>query len=160
MDPGPPNTVPYQRANFATQLPTDYAYSPAHGWAARQAEGQWRVGLTRFATRMLGEIVDHGFQAKVGAPVQVGEIIGWIEGFKAISDLYCLVEGRFLGGNPALQQKPELVNQDPYGAGWLYQVEGVLDARCVDVAGYAAILDATIDRLRQKQQAERPEAGG
>ena len=58
-----------------------------------------------------------------GAPVKSGDIIGSIEGFKAISDLYCAADGRFLGGNPALRESAALVAEDPYGAGWLFRLE-------------------------------------
>jgi len=147
----PLQTIHYKRSHFATQLPVDYLYSPSHAWMAKQPDGSWRVGLTKFATRMLGETVDHGFQVQVGDPVRSGQIIGWIEGFKAISDLYCIAEGTFGGGNPALKEQIELVNQDPYRAGWLFLVHGQPDARCVDVHAYRQILDKTIDKILEKQ---------
>jgi glycine cleavage system H protein len=153
MDPDRPKPVEYKRARFVAQLPADYLYSPSHFWLARQEEGTWRVGLTKFATRMLGEMVDHGFGVELNAPVTPGQIIGWVEGFKAISDLYCLVEGQFGGGNPALQTDITLINKDPHGAGWLYAVKGRPDPQCVAVAGYVQILDKTIDRLLEEQQA-------
>lgn len=151
MNSGRSETLHYKRSHFATQLPAGYLYVPSHAWLARQADGRWRVGLTKFATRMLGEMVDHGFQVEPGAPIAVGQIIGFIEGFKAISDLYCVGDGRFLTGNPALKEQPDCVNDDPYGRGWLYEFEGTPDARAVDVHGYRAILDQTIDRILEKQ---------
>ena len=154
MSQAPPNSLPYQRANFSARLPLDYLYSPSHAWIARQDAEHWRVGLTKFATRMLGEMVDHGFEVQPGAPVQPGQIVGWIEGFKPIADLYCIAHGQFAGGNPALQEQITLVNQDPHGQGWLYLVQGRPDAQCLDAPAYSALLDATIDRLlaqRQKQ---------
>jgi len=147
MDLEPLKTVPYQRARFATQLPVDFLYSTAHHWLLRQPEGLWRVGLTKFGTRMLGEVVDQAFQVEPGATVAPGQIVGWIEGFKTVLDLPSVLTGTFAGGNPALLSRVELVNEDPHGAGWLYQVDGAPDAQCVDVAGYRAILDRTIDRL-------------
>ncbi len=140
----------YKKARFVARLPADYLYSPSHHWLACQDGKTWRVGLTRFGTRLLGEMVDHSFGVAIDAPVSVGQIIGWLEGFKAISDLYCLVEGRFAGGNPALQTEITLVNQDPHGAGWLYAVQGQPDARCVGVEAYAQILDKTIEKLKAK----------
>ena len=112
------------------------------------------MGLTKFGTRMLGEVVDHAFQVAPGAGVEPGQIVGWLEGFKAISDLYCVVTGQFLGGNPALQEKPDLVNADPYGAGWLYGVAGTPDSQCVDVHGYRDILDRTIERMLEHHRNE------
>jgi glycine cleavage system H protein len=152
MQAEPSNTVLYQRASFSTRLPKDYLYSPSHAWIARQDQELWRVGLTKFATRMLGEMVDHGFEVESGTPVQPGQIVGWIEGFKAISDLFCIAEGQFMGGNPAIQEQIILVNQDPYGQGWLYVVKGKPDPKCLEVVSYCELLDATIDRLLAQRQ--------
>lgn len=152
MDSARPKTLPYKRSHFATQLPVEYLYSPSHAWIARQDETHWRVGLTKFATRMLGEMVDHGFEAELGAAVQPGQIVGWVEGFKAISDLFCIADGHFAGGNPALKERINLLSKEPYGAGWLYLVRGKPDAKCVDVQSYRDILDKTIDRILEKQK--------
>ena len=154
MDTARPKTLTYKRSHFVTQLPVEYLYSPSHAWIARRDEEHWRVGLTKFATRMLGEMVDHGFEVEPGAAVQPGKIVGWIEGFKAISDLFCIAEGQFAGGNPALQQKINLISKDPYGAGWVYLVQGRPDPKCVDVHAYRAILDKTIDKILEKQKGE------
>ena len=154
MEARKPKTLHYQRSRFVTHLPAVYLYSPSHCWIARHAGDLWRVGFTKFAVRMLGDMVDHGFEIDSGAPVHPGQVLGWIEGFKAISDLFCIAEGRFAGGNPALKEKIIVVNKDPYGAGWLYMVRGKPDAKCVDVHGYGGILDKTIDRILEKQKAE------
>jgi glycine cleavage system H protein len=154
MAAGRPKTLHYKRSHFVTQLPIDYLYSPSHAWIARYDEQHWRVGLTKFATRMLGEMVDHGFEIKPGAPVRAGDIIGWVEGFKAISDLFCIAEGRFAGSNPILKEKINSISKDPYHTGWLYLVKGHPDAKCVDVQSYRAILDKTIDRILEKQKSE------
>ena len=103
---------------------------------------------------MLGEMVDHGFEAAPKSLVDPGQIIGWVEGFKAISDLFCVALGNFAGGNSLLKEKIAVVNKDPYGAGWLYVVKGKPDSRCVDVHGYRAILDKTIDKILEKQKSE------
>jgi glycine cleavage system H protein len=147
-------TLHYKRSHFVTQLPVDYRYSASHAWIARHDEQTWRVGLTKFATRMLGEIVDLGFEPAAGSPVKQGEVIGWIEGFKAISDVFCIAAGQFAGMNPELKAEIELVTRDPYGRGWLYQVNGQPDPQCVDVYAYRDILDQTIDRILAKQKSE------
>lgn len=152
----PSATTFYKRVTFTTHLPESYLYHPAHFWLAR-CEGhtdRWRVGYTKFATRMLGEIVDHQFEKQAGDPVALGEVIGSIEGFKAISDLYCVAQGAFVAGNPALREKIELVGKEPYRGGWLYEVEGAPDSKCVDVQEYCRRLDTTIDRLLEKQKAD------
>jgi glycine cleavage system H protein len=154
MPPPESQTTLYKRATFVTSLPVARRYSPSHCWVENRGEGIWRVGFTKFATRMLGEMVDHRFDATAGLPVKSGDVVGWIEGFKAISDLFCVVNGAFVGGNSALASDIELVTRDGYHAGWLYEVRGEPDALCVDVHGYRELLDKTIDRILEKQKAE------
>jgi glycine cleavage system H protein len=154
MNTGKPKTLHYKRSHFATQLPAEYLYSPSHFWLAEQAAGVWRVGYTKFAVRMLGETVDCAVEVAKGTAVNGGLIIGWIEGFKAISDIYCVVEGRFVGVNPLLKQKINVVNKDCYGAGWIYEARGQPDAKCVDVKAYQRILDKTIDKIMEQQKGE------
>ena len=148
-----PETSFYKRSNFVTHLPVDCRYSPSHLWLREIEPTRWRIGFTKFATRMLGEIVEVQWEKISGTAVQSGEIIGSIEGFKAISDIYCPAEGTFAGGNPALAADIELVSRDPYESGWLCEIRGAPDSKCLDVHGYRALLDATIDRILEKQQA-------
>jgi len=154
MEKPPPRTLHYKRSHFATQLPLDYLYAPSHSWIARVNPAVWRVGLTKFATRMLGEMVDQGFDTPTGALVQPGQILGWVEGFKAISDLFCVGTGAFAGSNPVLKEKISLISKDPYGAGWLYEIRGEPDPRCLDVQAYRTLLDKTIDRILSQQKGE------
>jgi len=149
-----PKTLHYKRSNFATQLPVDFLYTPSHAWLAATGPGRWRVGLTKFATRMLGEMVDHGLEIEPGTAVECGQIIGWVEGFKAISDLFCVADGTFLGSNPALKERMALMTKDPFGAGWVYEVEGSPDSRCIDVQAYRDLLDKTIERLLAQRKGE------
>jgi glycine cleavage system H protein len=136
-------------------LPLDYLYSSSHYWIARHEGQVWRVGLTRFATRMLGEIVDCEFEVASGAAVEPGVVLGWIEGFKAISDIFCIARGSFKGPNPALKERIALVNSDPCSAGWLFAVDGEPDHKCVDVRGYCDLLDKTIDRLVERESSSK-----
>lgn len=145
-------TLYYKRSHFVTHLPVDYLYSPSHFWIGQSVDKTWRVGLTRFATRMLGEMVDHGFEITTGQPVEPGQIVGWVEGFKAISDVYCIGAGTFSGGNPLLKEKISMISRDGYGEGWLYALDGGPDSRCVDVNAYKVWLDQTIDRILEKQK--------
>jgi glycine cleavage system H protein len=151
MEGGESNTLYYKRSHFVTRLPVGYRYTPSHCWLSEQ-NGIWRVGLTKFATRMLGEMVDYGFECEPDSPVQIGQTIGWIEGFKAVSDLLCVVLGRFARANPDLSQNPELVDQDCYGCGWLYEAQGKADELSLDVRGYRELLDSTIDQLAEKHR--------
>ena len=141
------STVYYKKARFLTHLPEGRLYTRSHFWLLEVSPGVWRVGLTKFASRMLGDVVEFGFKVPSGAPVEVGQSVGWIEGFKAVSDLYCVAAGEFLRANPALDADITLLDSKLYGEGWLYEVRGSPEPEAVDVAGYVAILDATIDRM-------------
>lgn len=149
------DTLFYKRATFVAHLPVGHRYTASHAWLApaEGAEGVWRVGLTKFAQRMLGELVEVRYEVEPGAEVGLGDVVGNIEGFKAVSDLFCVVEGRFGGGNPALREGLEPLTRGIHHT-WVYEVKGQPDPRALDVAGYAGVLDDTIDRMLAKQQAE------
>lgn len=140
--------IHYRRSRFSTRLAGDRLYTASHFWILEQEPGLWRVGLTKFAARMLGDVVDISFDAPVGTVVTLGEPIGWLEGFKARTDLYSVVAGTFAGGNPELDEDIDVIDRDRYGRGWLYHVRGIPDQDACDATGYAAILDAMIDRMR------------
>ena len=142
--------VRYRRNRFSARLPATCRYTRSHAWLAEIEPGRWRIGLTSFATRMLGEVVELGFEVAAGASVKTADVVGWIEGFKAVSDLYCVADGTFEGGNPGVRDDPALVWAKPHDEGWLYAVRGTPDPESVDVAGYVAFLDETIDRLNAK----------
>jgi glycine cleavage system H protein len=139
--------IHYKRSRFATRLRGDRLYTAGHYWLRKEEGDLWRIGLTKFAVRMLGETVEMGFDVKPGDPVQTGQAIGWIEGFKAVSDLYSPLSGRFEGANPDLDKEIKLVQSDPAGKGWLCAVRGTPGKECLDVHGYASVLDATIDKM-------------
>lgn len=141
----------YRRSRFRTRLPTAARYTRSHYWLMPDGEGCWRVGWTRFATRMLGELVELGFEVEPGQSIKVGDTIGWIEGFKAVSEIYAVANGTFLGANPAFAEGVEGLASSPHDRGWLYRVEGEPEPESVDVSGYAAILNATIDRMLDEQ---------
>lgn len=148
MNPAASDILFYKRSRFQTRLPKGRLYTPSHCWLAEVEPGVWRVGLTRFATRMLGETVEQGFEVKPGDSIRVGQTIGWIEGFKALTDLYCVVDGAFAGGNPALDADPTLIDKDPYHAGWLYLARGRPDPNAVPEIGYIQVLDSAIDAIQ------------
>ncbi len=150
----PSDALRYQRSRFTTRLPLDRRYTAAHVWLAPEADGVWRVGFTKFAARMLGEVVEFGFEVEPGGAVELGAVIGWMEGFKASTDLYSVVDGVFVAANPGLTAHPERAHADPYGEGWIYRVAGTPDPESVDAQGYAAILDRAIDRIQGEAHAE------
>jgi glycine cleavage system H protein len=148
IDPG--QTIYYKRARFTTRLPLAHRYAPSHFWLAEESSDIWRVGLTKFATRMLGGLVEFRFETVSGDLIAVGQPIGYIEGFKAVSDIYCVIAGEFEGSNPEMEKDPALLDRDPYDRGWLYRVRGRPTEPTMDVSQYIQQLDATIDRMLEQ----------
>lgn len=145
-------TILYKRATFVTQLPTGHLYTPSHCWLSQSDTPEcFQVGFTRFALRMLGELVDIQFEKQPGEAVIPGDVLGSIEGFKALSDIYCVGNGTFVGGNANLREGLDRVAREPYTGGWLYKFSGHPDAP-LDVLGYQRLLDETIDRILAKQR--------
>jgi len=145
--------VYYRRSRFTTHLPIDRRYSPAHYWLFEESPAVWRVGLTKFATRMLGDIVEFEFTTAPGNAIAVGDEIGSIEGLKAVTSVFSAGAGLFLGEGSFLRQDVTLAESDPYGKGWLYKLQGEPAPDAVDVHGYVAILDATIDKMLASRHA-------
>ena len=104
-----------------TSFPTDLRYTHDHEWL-RAAGSAWRVGITQFAVDQLGDItlVD---LPKEGDLVTKGQRFGTIESVKSVSDLYAPVSGRVTAVNTALKDAPEQVNSEPYGTGWMIELE-------------------------------------
>lgn len=101
--------------------PEDLRYTKEHEWA--RLEGRTvRVGITQFAAERLSDVVFIELPAP-GTAVKQLESFGVIESVKAVSDLYAPITGTVVDVNPALSDRPELVNQDPYGEGWMLLVE-------------------------------------
>ena len=150
--PAPSRFVRYKRSRFATRLPVGHRFTRSHYWLRQDAGGRWRVGLTTFATRMLGDLVECVFALEPDAPVRLGQPIGSIEGFKAVSDIYAVASGRFGGANRALDADITLVESAPYDEGWLYAIDGSADPDSLDVDEYVHVLDATIDRMLESRR--------
>jgi glycine cleavage system H protein len=104
-----------------SSFPTDLRYTQDHEWL-RPAGSGWRVGITQFAVDQLGDItlVD---LPKEGDLVTKGQRFGTIESVKSVSDLYAPVSGRITAVNATLKDSPEQVNSEPYGAGWMVELE-------------------------------------
>ena len=103
-----------------SNLPADLRYTREHEWA-RQEGGRVRVGITAYAQEQLGDVVFVELP-KAGSKVTAHQAFGVVESVKAVSDLFAPVSGEVVEANAHLGQKPETVNQDPYGAGWMIVV--------------------------------------
>ena len=115
-------------------FPEELKYTSEHEWIRVEGEVAY-IGITEHAENQLGDIVLVDIPT-VGEELNAGDVFGTIEVVKTISDLFMPVSGTILEQNEALEEKPELVNQDPYGAGWLIKIEPSADA------DFSVLLDA------------------
>ena len=117
------------------QVPEQLRYSADHEWVALTGT-RVRVGITDYAQDALGDVV-YVQVPSVGSVVAAGDSFGEVESTKSVSDVYAPVSGTVVSVNEALADAPETLNSDPYGAGWLCEIE------CSDPAQVDALLDAT-----------------
>jgi glycine cleavage system H protein len=124
-------------------FPDDVSYTAEHEWIRRSDSAEVKVGITSFAQESLGDIVYVSLPA-VGAEVVAGEPMGEVESTKSVSDIYAPVTGKVSGRNEALESRPELVNSDPYGEGWLVAIEVTAPepGTLLDVAAYTALVES------------------
>jgi glycine cleavage system H protein len=124
------------------QVPEALRYSRDHEWVAVDGS-RARVGITDFAQDALGDVVFVRLP-EVGAEVSAGDSFGEVESTKSVSDIYAPVSGTVVEVNDALGDHPEALNNDPYGSGWICQIEFAdradLDA-LLDAAGYQALVE-------------------
>lgn len=120
-------------------IPEDLRYSSDHEWLRSTGEDSVRIGITDFAQNSLGDIV-YVQLPELGTTVTAGDTLGEVESTKSVSDIFAPVAGTVTSRNDSLDATPEAVNSDPYGDGWMFEIqlddpselEGLLDA-----AGYA-----------------------
>jgi glycine cleavage system H protein len=121
---------------MSVPIPADLRYTTDHEWARADGPTEVVVGITAFAVEQLGDITLLSFDVKVGDQVSAGKAFGTIESVKSLSDLFAPVTGKVLRLNDALASKPELVNEDCYGKGWMIAI-AASDPNVVD-----ALMDA------------------
>lgn len=128
---------------MAGQTPENLRYTREHEWVDVVADGRARFGITDHAQDALGDIVFVTLPA-LGAALAAGEPCGEVESTKSVSDIYAPLTGTVVARNDAAETSPETLNSDPYGDGWLVEVE-LADAAeleaLLDAAGYRAVLE-------------------
>ena len=124
--------------------PDELKYTAEHEWVRvpGESEGSLRVGITHFAQDALGDIV-YVSLPEVGEELQAGTTCGELESTKSVSDVYAPLAGSVVARNEALDGTPELVNSDPYGEGWLFEIVPA-DVAAVDALMDAAAYEASI----------------
>ncbi len=124
------------------QVPEQLRYTSDHEWADAADAGRVRVGITDYAQDALGDVVFVQLP-DVGAAVDAGAVLGEVESTKSVSEIYAPVAGTVVAVNEALRDQPEQLNADPYGAGWLCEIEpsdaAAVDA-LLDAPGYRALI--------------------
>jgi len=121
-----------------SEIPSELRYTAEHEWVRRTGDDTVRVGITDFAQSALGDVVFVQLP-DVGTEVTAGESFGEVESTKSVSDLYAPVSAKVVAVNSDLEASPQLVNSDPYGAGWLIDLQ--VDGDALE-EGLAALLDA------------------
>jgi glycine cleavage system H protein len=123
--------------------PEDLKYTEEHEWLATTEGGAVRVGITAYAQDQLGDVVFVELP-KVGETVDAGAPLGEVESTKSVSEIFAPVSGTVVAVNNALDDSPELINSDPYGEGWIVEIN-VADPSSLndllDAAAYQALTD-------------------
>jgi len=128
-----------------SNIPSDLRYTKSHEWvraAHGEPDGTVEIGITEHAQSALGDLVFVEVP-EVGRAVKAGEASAVVESVKAASDVYSPVSGKVTASNGQLATQPELLNQDPYGAGWMFRVQtnaAVDDSALMSAADYANYL--------------------
>ena len=121
-----------------SEIPSELRYTAEHEWARPGAGNVVRIGITDYAQNSLGDIVFVSVHS-LDDTVSAGDTLGEVESTKSVSDLYAPVAGRVVARNEALDDNPELMNSDPYGEGWVAEIEvedpAVLES-LLDAEGY------------------------
>jgi glycine cleavage system H protein len=107
---------------MSNKIPSDLQYTKSHEWVRQSPNGAVEVGITDHAQSALGDLVFVEVP-DVGRTLKTGEACAVVESVKAASDVYSPLAGKVIANNAALAAKPELLNEDPYGAGWLFRLD-------------------------------------
>ena len=118
------------------EYPSDLRYTSDHEWVRVGDDGVVRIGITAFAQDALGDVVYVSLPA-VGDTVSTGDACGEVESTKSVSDVYAPLDGEVTATNAALDGAPELLNSDPYGEGWMFEL------RLADTSAVDGLMDAT-----------------
>ena len=121
-----------------SEIPPDLHYTAEHEWVRRTGDDTVRIGITDFAQSALGDVVFVQLP-EAGTEVTAGESFGEVESTKSVSDLYAPISGEVSAVNGDLETSPQLANSDPYGAGWL------IDIQVSDVAGLESAISTLLD---------------
>ena len=126
-----------------SNVPADLKYASSHEWVRSEGNGVYTVGITEHAQELLGDMVFVDLP-EVGRQVAAGEDCAVAESVKAASDIYSPISGEIVAVNGELEGSPELVNSEPYGTGFLFQIKASDEselAKLLDAQAYSASID-------------------
>ena len=126
-----------------SNVPADLKYASSHEWVRSEGNGVYTVGITEHAQELLGDMVFVDLP-EVGREVAAGEDCAVAESVKAASDIYSPISGEIVAVNAELEGSPELVNSEPYGTGFLFQIKASDEselAKLLDADAYSASID-------------------
>ena len=124
-------------------LPEDLAYTAEHEWVAELADGRLKIGITDYAQDALGDVV-YVDLPDGGIEYDSGDVVAEVESTKSVSEIYMPIAGTIVDTNEALGDSPDLVNADPYGAGWFFimeAAEGADRGALIDAAAYRELTE-------------------
>ncbi|MFM7501304.1 MAG: glycine cleavage system protein GcvH [Actinomycetota bacterium] len=105
-----------------TNIPDQLRYTKEHEWVSEVSTNRYRVGITDYAQVALGDIV-YIQLPKLGEEIGAGKVCGEVESTKSVSEIYAPLSGKVILINNSLDSAPEVLNKEPYGAGWIFEVE-------------------------------------
>lgn len=105
-----------------SKVPAELSYTKEHEWVAKTGASRFRVGITDFAQGALGDIV-YIQLPKIGDQIDSGKVCGEVESTKSVSEIFAPLSGKIVDVNKSLESAPETINADPYGAGWIFELE-------------------------------------
>ncbi|ADV26376.1 glycine cleavage system H protein [Pseudoxanthomonas suwonensis 11-1] len=130
-----------------SEIPGDLKFLKSHEWVRAEGNGRVTVGISDHAQSLLGDLV-YVELPNVGDSVEAGNAVAVVESVKAASDVYSPVTGKVAEVNTALADKPETINEDAYGEGWLFVVEGVDNEQLAELLSpddYAEVIEGEDD---------------
>jgi len=131
------------RRKTMSNVPNELKYSKEHEWLRKESDGTYTVGITEHAQELLGDMVFVDLP-EVGTTVSTGDDCAVAESVKAASDIYAPISGEIIAVNTELSDSPELINSEPYAAGWIFKIkasdESELDG-LLDATAYEALLE-------------------
>ncbi|HED17098.1 MAG TPA: glycine cleavage system protein GcvH [Gammaproteobacteria bacterium] len=125
-----------------SEIPSDLKYTSSHEWVRIESDGSVTVGISDHAQDLLGDLV-YVEAPEQGTEVQAKEACAVVESVKAASDIYSPIDGEVLEGNETLADTPEIINNDPYGEGWIMRIQPAEEAdmsSLMDAEAYEALV--------------------